>query len=264
MSLATAQWSDTELLQAMAHEQERATREFFCRFRPVLARETRRLGVQPALRDEMVDDCLGDMVIQLMKPGGAVPETLEALLLGALRHRVWNVRRGRRRREEHEEAASDDASATGERVILGLNSQAALDASAGAEAEVPRVSPVIESLAAALDTAMTDDERMLVRWLSEWVPQTTIAEWLGISFGAVRVRIHRLRERLRTIAREHAEDLNEGDRLVLDRFLERRPQHGVTASSPQTKSTPPPSPSPAGWKGSLRRRLEDTPRPETR
>ena len=262
MSPASAQWSDAELLARMRREDETACREFFLRFRLVLAREARRLGVQPALREEMVDDCLGDAALELMEADATLPLSLEAHLLGALRHRVWNARRARRRRERREDLAVDDAPGTGERVVPATCSQDALDACAGKGADRPAVAPTIERLAAVLDTKLTEEERTLVRWLGEWVPQTTIATWLGVSFGAARVRVHRLRQRLRIVALKYAAGLNATERRELDRFLERRTATSLREDTPQTKSNPPPEP-PNSWKGSLRRRAEDNARKET-
>lgn len=256
MSPASAQWSDAELLAQMRREDEVACREFFLRFRMVLARESRRLGVQAALREEMVDDCLGDVALELMESDATLPLSLEAHLLGALRHRVWNARRARRRRERREDLAADDAPRAGEGVVRETCSQAAIDASASVAADPPPLAPTIERLAAVLNTTLTDEERTLVAWLGEWVPQTTIARWLGISFGAARVRVHRLRQRLRTVALKYAAGLNAAERRELDRYLERRTSHQAQSGTPQTKRNPPPDP-PRGWKGSLRRRAED-------
>jgi DNA-directed RNA polymerase specialized sigma24 family protein len=244
MSGASADWSDGELLKRLRRDDAAACREYFSRFRLLLGREARRLGVQPALREEVVDDCLGDVALELIEPDATLPLSLNAHLLGALRHRVWNERRNRRRRERRETSAGEDAPGMGERVVPATCSQAAIDASASVEARSTHLAPAIERLVVVLERALTEDERVLAAWLGEWVPQTTIATWLGISFGAARVRVHRLRERLRTAALEYVEGLDATERRQLVRLLARRTSNGARVATPQTRSTPPPPPEP--------------------
>ena len=53
-------WTDQELLQRMRRDEALAIREFYRRFTPVLWKVARQAHVQPALRDDVVTDCLSD------------------------------------------------------------------------------------------------------------------------------------------------------------------------------------------------------------
>ena len=57
------------------------------RFRPLLLEEARRLRVQPALRRELVDECLDDIVMQLLKYTTPIPRSLAPYLVKAFRYR---------------------------------------------------------------------------------------------------------------------------------------------------------------------------------
>jgi len=53
------------------------------------------------------------------------------------------------------------------------------------------------------------------------LPLREIAEQLGITYAAVRVRLHRLRERFRKLAIEHVRTLKSDERHELERFFRR-------------------------------------------
>jgi hypothetical protein len=55
---------------------------------------------------------------------------------------------------------------------------------------------VLERLSRVLDAGLNVDERRMLRWVGASIPQRLIAEWLGITHNAARVRVLRLRERL--------------------------------------------------------------------
>jgi DNA-directed RNA polymerase specialized sigma24 family protein len=205
----------------MRNDEAPALREFFSRFRALMKREARKLSIQHALRDEVVEDCLADVAMYLINSESEAPASLPAYLLGALHNRTLNIRRTTQRSEKRDSAALEDAHGMGEHAVLAVCSRATVDASAGPDAEVASLAPGLERLADALDGALKEDERQLLVWLGDWVPQTTIAKWMGMSFGATRVRIHRLRERLRAVALEHASTVGADERREIDRFLER-------------------------------------------
>ena len=260
MSTMSADWSDAELMVRMRREEAGAFREYFVRLHALLVHEARRLGVQPALRDETVNDCMGDVALELMEPDATLPISLTAHLLAALRHRVSNDRRRRQRRERYHASAVDDACGTGELVVREASSEYALQAS-DATRDAASVPPTIARLAEELDRKLTDDDRTLLAWLGEWVPQTTIAVWLGISFGAARVRVHRLRERLRAAALTYAAGLSAAEQRELDRFLERRSTNDANGVKREDVWQAEQGRAPK-WKGTLQRRAEDIARRE--
>jgi RNA polymerase sigma factor (sigma-70 family) len=212
-------WSDPELLQRMRHDEALAIREFYRRFTPVLWKLARQAHVQPALRDDVVTDCLSDAAIHLMQPTVAIPANLTGYLVATFRHRLANDRRATKRR-----AATGSAAAwagDGERVVREVCSEASIRASAGPAAEAPALSPVLDRLSRVIDAGITDDERQILRWVSASIPQRLIAEWLGITHNAARVRVLRLRERLIEIALKDIGPWRPGEREELYQFFRR-------------------------------------------
>jgi len=212
-------WTDQEVVQRMRRDDDVAIREFYYRFTPVLWREARRGRVQPALRDDVVNDCLADSALHLMQPNVPIPVNLTGYLVATLRHRLANERRAMKRREAAGEAATTHGHA--ERVVREVCSEASIRASAGPAAETPPLSPVLERLSRVVDAGISAEERQLLRWVSASIPQRLIAEWLGITHNAVRVRVLRLRDRLMDVALRDASPWKPGERDALYEFFRR-------------------------------------------
>jgi RNA polymerase sigma factor (sigma-70 family) len=212
-------WSDQELLQRMRHDEALAIREFYRRFSPALWKLARQAHLQPALRDDAVTDCLSDAAIHLMQPTAAVPANLTGYLVAMFRHRLANDRRATQRRTATGTAAA--WLSDGERVVREVVSEASIRASAGPAAEAPPLSPVLERLSRIIDAGITDAERQILRWVSASIPQRLIAEWLGITHNAARVRVLRLRERLIELALRDAGPWRPGERQELYEFFRR-------------------------------------------
>ena len=87
-------WTDQELIQRMRADDHFAYREYFARFQPLLVDRARLLGVQPALRDEMAMDTLGDAAMTLTRYTRPVPQSLTGYLVRALHHRAARAARG--------------------------------------------------------------------------------------------------------------------------------------------------------------------------
>jgi DNA-directed RNA polymerase specialized sigma24 family protein len=90
---------DAALVAALRCEDEGALREFYLRFRPLLRRAAAGLGIDPAERDVLVDDCLADVAVHLMTTAAPAPGSLPGYLVRSLRNRVLNQVRARDRAE---------------------------------------------------------------------------------------------------------------------------------------------------------------------
>jgi DNA-directed RNA polymerase specialized sigma24 family protein len=169
---------------------------------------------------EVVHDCVADAALALMRHTSRMPRSLTGYLIAALRHGVANEHRALGRRTARDGLA---LVATGARevVVIQTCSEASLRASAGPDWDVAPVAPPLERLAAALDEALDDEERRLLGWIGQWVPQTQIAEWLGVSYGALRARVSRLRSRLHATAERHAGQLQNDERRRIQQFFRR-------------------------------------------
>lgn len=207
---------DGALVAALRCQDESALREFFLRFRPGLVLAARGLRVDPGERDALVDDCLADVAVHLITSGAPAPRSLPAYLARSLRNRVLNQVRGRTRAERRlrdESLESDGTLAAG-------TSEHAVRSSAGPP-DAPSLSPTLERLACALEAPLTDEERLLVVWMSRLVPHADVAAWLGIAPKTAAKRIERLRERLQLAAFTYLEHVEEGERRELLAFLDR-------------------------------------------
>ena len=72
--------------------------------------------------------------------------------------------------------------------------------------------------------ALSETELTLLQWLSNRVSTHDIAEWLSLSPPTVKVRIHRLRQKLRRAAIEYARTLDTRERAELSEYV---PELGV-------------------------------------
>lgn len=222
---------DAQLVQGLRVQDGAAVHEFFLRFRDVLLAEARRARVQRALRLEVVEDCLGDLVIALGKPTAKAPRSLTSYVVVAFRHQLERAgRRALRADTTSRWAVDDEAGEKGEGVVRQLASDASLRAATpGGEGDEERLSRALEGLTDALDRVLTDEERQILAWLGEYVPQRHIAAWLGIAHGTARQRVSRLRARLHRVATDYVATIrNEAERLELTRFLRRAAGMGTT------------------------------------
>jgi RNA polymerase sigma factor (sigma-70 family) len=201
--------ADRGLIIAMRCQDRGALAEFYRRFRPVLVVAARRLTADAIDGEAIVEDVLTDAAVRFVSTTMPVPGSVAGYLVRMLRNRVLNAVRSRDRLE----VRVNDATCTSEH---------AQRASAGAEPDGERhttPAPAVARLAAALDAAMTEDERMLATWLANGVAQQQIADWVGVSYPALCKRVSRLRARLRVVAERHVSAASADDRRALSPVL---------------------------------------------
>lgn len=232
---------EAALVAAVQRGEERAMMVLYERYTPILRREAARLGVASSARGELVADALRGVVLALVRPGSTAPQSLAGYAIIALRHARQSGERQARRIEALERALRQDAlaQATAEHPPDALT-EPVVDPSvrahtAGSPGDMEalatpdpvslppstRYARVLAALTAAISARITAEEWQLLVWLADYVPQRDIGRWLGVSHGAVRVRVHRLRERLRAVAREFAKTLPLAEQRELDRFFRR-------------------------------------------
>ena len=225
------------LIAALRRNQPGAFREFFERFAPLITALARLHRIPATGVDERVMEFLDDVAMRLWLPTTPVPRSLTAYLAAAFRRRSFNRARDVRRRALLRDECAADTGSLAERVVPSAVSESALRTSYGPDLDPPALSPALERLALELERGLSPEERRLLAWLGQRVPQREIADWLGISHGAVRVRVTRLRARLRDAAFRYADRLDGEERAELDRFFRR-----IDVVSPATLAPPRASP----------------------
>lgn len=214
--------TDRELVTGMRRHHDAAYEEFFRRFLPLLLAAPCRRGAPPDEWRERVTELLDDAALKLGSAVDVIATPLAAYLMSALRHRVWNSTRDRRRRLELMSSVAVEEGSPMERVIATASSEHAARSSRGPDADDdPPSSAVIERLVTALTARLSVVEAQLLAWLAAGVPQQLIAEWLGTTHGALRVRVLRLRRRPRSAATAYAEEQPTRDRDELLRLFRR-------------------------------------------
>lgn len=227
---------DAGLIDAMRREDEYAIDEFLIRHQRLLYDRVRRWRV--ALRD--VEDCVSDVIedvaVQIVNGRIRPTRSLAAYVVKCLRTRLTAQAKLERKRRDAEASAAEEGSAISERPIKAMVSEASLQASYGVDWEPLPVPKAVERIASMLDEGLSDEERRILGWLSNFVAQRDISEWLGMSYTAGTQRIWRLRDRLRRAAREHAEHLNSIEQAELDLFFQRMAEpRSPRRSSPLAK-----------------------------
>ncbi|HYD54284.1 MAG TPA: hypothetical protein VEA99_16735 [Gemmatimonadaceae bacterium] len=216
---------DAQLVTRMRAGQPMAWGEFAARFRPALEAFARRAGIPGGDWGVCITEVLDDEALRLAAPEAALPAHLGAYLVRATYHRYLRLKRSRSCRARHYENASDEFD--GEWVVGALCSEHAVRASAGTWAD--RLDPALEEgphgtvgrLAHAIDTDLTEVERLLLGWVAQGVSHRQIAEWLGVGYDAVTKRIWRLCRRIRGSLPRHVERFDDGERREVERFFRR-------------------------------------------
>lgn len=192
------------LVAAISRGDDAALKELYVCYLPMLVAATRRHRVLPSDRRELALDVITDVAMQLLRGDGPVPRNLSGFLATVLRRRV--VDRARRDASRVLEVPFDEAREASLGVMLDDSDHA---------------TPALVRLVDHLEQHCDDTELQILHWLGEHVPQRTIAEWLGVGHGAVRMRVARLRNRLRDVARTYSRVLDADSREEIARFFRR-------------------------------------------
>jgi RNA polymerase sigma factor (sigma-70 family) len=224
------------LLAAIHRGDESAIMELFILYAPLLRDQARRMGIEADLRDEVVTTLLDDVVMHLME-NQIAPRHLARYLVASLRNRARDRHRDSNRRRATQDRAYAELGGAGQRVVAECHSAYGLQASDGFDLNAARrAQSPIARLAEESKRRLSPEEMTMLVCLGRHVPLREIADQLGISYGAARVRLHRLRERFRKIAIEHLASLKINDRFELERFFRRAEVSLGVAAKPREAS----------------------------
>jgi DNA-directed RNA polymerase specialized sigma24 family protein len=227
--------SFASFVAALHHADRTALRAAYLWYMPLLRDLARKLGVAPDERDEVAATVLGDVLLHLQETD-VPPRDLVRYLVGALRNHVRNGHRGRRRASDTRERAYSDPGDGRQRVVAECHSEYGLRSSrgepAGADDGAVPLRSAIQKLAVWSAQALTDLEATLMIGISHHVPLRELAEQVGMTHGAARVRVHRLRERFHKLVLQHVASLDEDERREMQRFFRRA---GIILTEPAAK-----------------------------
>ena len=215
-----AEVPDDELMARLRRGEAAACHEFFARFAPMLLELAARQGVPREWCWEPVTDLLDDVAERIRAHRLPAVASLAAYLASALRRRLSNARRDRRRRERLAREVAVEAGAPGESAVLSTCSAHSLRASRPPDDGDPDgLHPIVRGFHDHVRATLSEDEWRILGWIGERVPQREIAEWMGTTHGAMRVRVARLRARAAAAGRRYLDALAPPERALLDRFL---------------------------------------------
>lgn len=212
---------DRLLVTAMQRGDERAIDEFIVRYQRVLSDRIRQWRVALATVEDAMSDVLEDIAVLIVNGRIAPTRSLGAYVIKAFRARLALHSKidGQRKHLTTQDGAADPLMA--DSPLAASVSQASMRASRGADWEPESGTLALHRLSTMLDEGLSEEERRILAWLSNYVSQRDICAWLGVSYAAGTQRIWRLRERLRVAARRHASSFGPREQLELARFFRR-------------------------------------------
>lgn len=217
-----APWrSPASFIAAIALGEKGALRALYLFYAPLLRDQARRLGTPADERAELVTTVLDDFVLYVQSDA-VVPYDVARYLVAAVRNRIRTRHRDRARvRALHERAYSTSAS-SGQRIVAESHSEFSLRSAQASDVETSgTLATAIAKLAEWSALMLRPEELVLMIGVSRHVPLRDVAKQLGISYAAARVRVHRLRERFRTLVLQHVASLDPKEKREVERFLRR-------------------------------------------
>lgn len=195
--------------------------ELFVLYAPLLRDQARKMSVPRGEQDQVVDTVLGDIVLHLAEVE-IPPRDLTTYIITSLRNRVRTRHRDAARVRQTDEGAYSEHGESTERIVAECHSEYGLRASLPLDAE--RQAPLrsaIKKLAERSASELSREELILMIGVGRHIPLRDLGEQLGLSHGAVRVRLSRLRERFIRLAIQYVGALAPDEKREMQRFFRR-------------------------------------------
>jgi DNA-directed RNA polymerase specialized sigma24 family protein len=223
--------TSAQLLAAIHRGDERAIGDLFLLYAPLLRDQARRMSIAPDERNEFVMTVLDDLVLHLIESRIA-PRHLTRYLVAALRNRARNHHRDSGRRLAMQDSAYATQGIARERIVAECHSEYGLRVALPADAtKSALLRSAMTRLAERCARDLTSEEMTMLVGVGRHVPLRDVADQLGVSYGAARVRLHRLRERFRKLAIEYMESLKSDERSEIERFFRRAELRSTESAS---------------------------------
>lgn len=217
-----APWrSPASFIAAIAQGEGAALRALYLFYSPLLRDQARQLGTPADERAELVTTVLDDFVLHV-QDDRVVPYDVARYLVAAVRNRIRTRHRDRARARAMYERAYSTTISSGQRIVAESHSEFSLrSAHPTADETSGTLATAITKLAEWSALMLRPEELVLMIGVSRHVPLRDVAKQLGISYAAARVRVHRLRERFRTLVLQHVASLDPKEKREVERFLRR-------------------------------------------
>lgn len=215
---------DAAVLAGMRRGWEAAYAEFCDRFLALLVEIARKNEVQPAERVRLATEFLDEAAFRLGTTVTTIPNTMASYLAAGFYHHLALAARREGRKQRRHDALLEPFGSTSELAVAELCSEYTIQSTHGADdAEAPEANDLVQTLRRGLVArlyarARPEDQRLL-GYLREGMPPREIAPMLGITYGALRVRIMRLRARMRSLTTEYLNELGVEHGRLLARSL---------------------------------------------
>jgi RNA polymerase sigma factor (sigma-70 family) len=209
------------LIAAIRRGEESAMHELFVLYAPLLRDQARKMSVPRDEQDQLVDTLLDDIVLRLVEVE-IPPRELTTYIVSALRNRIRTRHRARARDRQTGESAYSEHGNSTERIVAECHSEYGLRASLSADTELEApLRSAIRKLADRSASELSREELILMIGVGRHIPLRDLGEQLGLSHGAVRVRLSRLRERFIRLAIQYVGALAPAEKSEMQRFFRR-------------------------------------------
>jgi hypothetical protein len=198
-----------------------ALRALFAFYSPLLRDQARQIGVPAGDRETLVTTVLDDFVLHVLD-AELVPRELARYLVGAVRNESRKRHRSLERARLTGERAYTTLEGSGQQLVAECHSEYGVRTARGPDVDTGgRLHIAIVKLAEWSALALREDELALMIGVSRHVPLRDLAVQAGVTYGAARVRVHRLRERFRKLVLQHVTSLEAEEQREVERFLRR-------------------------------------------
>ena len=210
-----------------------AIQKLFSQLYPYLRAIAARSGVQFEQRDELVTTLLDDVVRRAIQDH-KVPRNWRTYLAAATRNRARRFYRDKSLRSKRYETAAREVNVQG--AILSLHSEYGLKnaTSLGETAAEPH--NAITRFGSWCMERLELRDRLLLEAVGGY--HALVAREMGIEKGTLRVRLHRLRNRLVNSVQIYLDALEPIERTEVQRFLKRAGFRGPNFGPCETEQTP--------------------------
>lgn len=220
--MVPAPWrTAASFVAAIRQGEPAALRALFTFYVPLLRDQARQLGVPAGDRSGLVTTVLDDFVLHVLD-ADLVPRELARYLVGAVRNESRKRHRGLERARVTGERACTMLDGSGQPLVAECHSEYGVRITRAPDVDSGiRLHAAIVKLAEWSALTLREDELELMVGVSRHVPLRDLAARAGVTYGAARVRVHRLRERFRKLVLQHVTSLEAEERREVERFLRR-------------------------------------------